>query len=189
MFRFCAAPAGIAPRHMIQINSGAIEAPLNFRSAAEERGKEAQLQLADELREIGVTEPMAANIEELYRRSGQSHRTLQKVLSPVVRSRVGEEKYKSLAEGWTGVEGKKLAATYFKLHRAAGVAGAAKAVSAAQQTPKTSKLAAQPTCKKCGNPSAPGNYGFCREHRSSNPPLKKQKVKSETWSESGSESE
>jgi hypothetical protein len=64
------------------------------------------------------------------------------------------------------VEGKKLVTKYFKLHRAARVAGAAKAVSAAQQTPKTSKLAAQPACKKCGNPSAPGNYGFCREHRS-----------------------
>ena len=78
------------------------------------------------------------------------------------------------------MEGRKLATTYFKLHRAARVAGAAKAVSAAQQTPKTHKLAAQPTCKKCGNPSAPGNYGFCREHRSS----KKQKVKSESESES-----
>ena len=54
---------------------------------------------------------------------------------------VGEEQYNRLAAGWTGRKGEKLAATYFKLTRAAGVAGAAKAASAAQQTPKT--------CKQC----------------------------------------
>ena len=85
MFRFGSAPTGIQPYVMGLINSGTIEAPLNFLCVMEERGEEAQLQLADELSGIGVTAEMAKNLEELCRLSGQNHRTCMKVLNPAVR--------------------------------------------------------------------------------------------------------
>jgi hypothetical protein len=153
MFRFCAAPAGIAPRDMSLINSGTIGAPLNFLCVMEERGEEAQLQLADELIGIGVTAEMAENLEKLFRLSGVNNRSTSMVLGPTVRGRVGEELYNSLTARWTFLK----AAEYFKLTRKASVAGAGKAVSAAQQTVKI--------CKLCAKPAAARNYGFCHECR------------------------
>jgi hypothetical protein len=169
MFRFGSAPTGITPRDMSRINLGAIEAPLNFLRTSQQQ---LQLQLAGELSDIGVAPQMAKNLEELCSRSGITNRSYAAVFCTAVREGVGDEEYNRLTAGWAGRAGMskdKLIAKYFKLTRAVRVAGAAKAVSAAQSSGPRA-------CKACTNPSVPGNYGFCLEHRTPQPSLKKQRV-------------
>jgi hypothetical protein len=161
MFRFGSSPTGITPHCMHLIGTSAIEAPLNFLSAAEGRGEEAQLQLTDELSDIGVTELMAANLEELCRLSGANNRSISKVFGPAVRDHAGPELYNRLTEGWTGNNGRLLVTAYFKLTRVARVATGG--------LPATGDPG---VCKVCTKPPVAGNYGFCHECRA---PTKKQK--------------